>query len=47
MRFSIQRIYDLEHVDVLLGWVNIPLSDNIINKSIDELFANVIKITEK
>ena len=47
MRFSIQCIYEPEHVDVLLGWVNIALSDDIIYKSIDELPANVIKITEK
>ena len=47
MRFNIQRIYELEHVDVLLGWVNIPLTDDIINQSIDELLANVNKMREK
>ena len=41
------RLYESEHVNVLLGWVPIPLSNDIIKKSIEEVFGKVIKITEK
>ena len=41
------RLYEPEHVNVLLGWVPIPLSNDIIKKSIEEVFGKVIKITEK
>ena len=41
------RLYEPEHVDVLLGWVPIPLSNDIIKKSIEEVFGKVMKITEK
>ena len=40
-------LYEPEHVNVLLGWVPIPLSNNIIKKSIEEVFGKDIKITEK
>ena len=41
------RLYQTEHVNVLLGWVPIPLSNDIIKKSIEEVFGKVIKVTEK
>ena len=41
------HLYEPEHVNVLLGWVPIPLSNVIIKKSIEELFGKVIKISEK
>ena len=40
-------LYKPEYVNVLLGWVSIPLSNDIIKKSIEEVFGNVNKITEK
>ena len=42
-----ERLYEPEHVKVLLGWVPTPLSNDIIKKSIEEVFVKVIKITEK
>ena len=41
------RLYEPEHVNVLLGWVPIPLSNDIIKKSIEEVFGKATKITEK
>ena len=41
------RLHEPEHVNVLLGWVPITLSNDIIKKSIEEVFGKVIKITEK
>ena len=38
------RLYEPKHVNVLLP---IPLSNDIIKKSIEEVFGKVIKITEK
>ena len=40
-------LYEPEQVNVLLGWVLVPLSNDIIKKSIEEVFGKVIKITEK
>ena len=40
------RLYEPEHVNVLLGWVPIPLSNDIIKISIEEAFRKVIKITK-
>ena len=34
------RLYEPEHVNALLGWVPIPLSNNIIKKSIEEALQN-------
>ena len=40
-------LYELEHIDVLLGCVPIPISNDIIKKSFEEVLGKVIKITEK
>ena len=42
-----ERSFEPEHVNLLLGWVPIPLSNDIIKKSIKEVFRKIIKITEK
>ena len=41
------RLYESEDVYVLLGWIPIPLPNDIIKKSIEEVFGKVIKIPEK
>ena len=41
------RLYEPEHINVMLEWVPIPLSNDIIKKSIKKVFGKIIKITEK
>ena len=40
-------LHEPEHANVLLEWIPISLSNDIIKKSIKEVFGKVIKITEK
>ena len=41
------RLYEPEHVNILLEWVPIPLSNDVIKKSIEEMLGKFIKITQK
>ena len=41
------RSYESDYIDVLLGWVPIPMSNDIIKQSIESVFGKVVKITEK
>ena len=41
------RLYESDNINVLLGWVPIPLSNEKIKRTIEENFGKVIKITEK
>ena len=41
------RLYEPEQVNILCGWVPIPLSNDITKKSIEDVFSKVIKIIEK
>ena len=41
------RLYESDTINVLLGWVPIPLSNEKIKRTKAEIFGKVIKITEK
>ena len=41
------RLYESDNINVLLGWVLIPLSNEKIKKTVEENFGKIIKITEK
>ena len=41
------RLYESDNINVLLGWVPIPLSNETIKKTIEEIFGKVIEKTEK
>ena len=41
------RLYKSDNITVLLGWVPIPLSNEKIKRTIEEIFGKVIKIMEK
>ena len=41
------QLYESDNINVLLGWVPIPLSYEKIKRTILENFGKVIKITEK
>ena len=36
------RLFEPEQVNILLGWKPIPLSNNMIKKSIEEMFGKVM-----
>ena len=41
------RLYEFDSINVLLGWVPIPLSNEKIKRAMEENFGKVVKITEK
>ena len=41
------QLYESDNVNVILGWIPIPLSNETIQLSIEEVFGKVIKISEK
>ena len=41
------RLYEPDYINVLLGWVPIPMSNDSIRQSIESVFGKVVKITEK
>jgi len=41
------RLVESNHINVLLGWVPIPLSNDRIKVCIEEVFGKVIKIVDK
>ena len=41
------QLYESDNVNVILGWVPIPLPNETIQQSIEEVFGKVIKISEK
>ena len=40
------RLYESDNINVFLGWVLIPLSNDKIKRTIEEMFGKVVKITE-
>ena len=41
------QLYESDNVNIILRWVPIPLPNETIQQSIDEVFEKVIKISEK
>ena len=41
------QLYESDNVNVILRWVPIPLPNETIQQSIEEVFGKVIKISEK
>ena len=41
------RLYESDHVNVLLGWVPIPLPNEQIKQSIEAAFGKVIQVIKK
>ena len=41
------QLYESNNVNVILGWVLIPLPNETIQQSIEEVFGKVIKISKK
>ena len=41
------QLYESDNANIILRWVPIPLPNETIQQSIDEIFEKVIKISEK